>query len=41
MSRVQSSICRNIYPMPAIWIEANVKGDVDVLREASRVLPIS
>jgi putative iron-dependent peroxidase len=36
MSQVQSGIlpehCR-----AAIWIEANVKGDVDALREASKV----
>ncbi|SUX84587.1 peroxidase [Citrobacter koseri] len=40
MSQVQSGIlpehCR-----AAIWIEANVKGDVDALRAASKALPIN
>jgi deferrochelatase/peroxidase EfeB len=40
MSQVQSGIlpehCR-----AAIWIEANVKGDVDALRAASKVLLIN
>jgi deferrochelatase/peroxidase EfeB len=40
MSQVQSGIlpehCR-----AAIWIEANVKGDVNALREASKVLLIN
>ena len=40
MSQVQSGIlpehCR-----AAIWIEANVKGDVDALRAASKTSPIS
>lgn len=40
MSQVQSGIlpehCR-----AAIWIEANVKGDLDALRAASRTLPIN
>ncbi len=40
MSQVQSGIlpehCR-----AAIWIEANVKGDVNALREASKILSIT
>lgn len=40
MSQVQSGIlpehCR-----AAIWIEANLKGDVNALREASKILSIT
>lgn len=34
--RFRAAFCRNIADA-AIWIEANVKGDVNALREASKV----